>query len=458
MTQPRVAVVGGGLAGLSAAIDLTDAGWRVDLFERGRLLGGRATSFEVDGRVVDNGQHVYLACCTEFERFVARAGMSEALYLQDRFDVVAFARPASGRSGPIEGRLRAANLPAPLHLLASFAGYRHLSTRGKIQIARALLALRFKPQTAREDLSFFAWLRVQHQGADTIRSFWEPFMVPALNAPLERMNAAEAAFVISTAFFSNKDAARFGYSKVPLALIMDRCAQTLAGVHRSTAVLALDADAASVTLRTANEELRFDAAVLAVPPRALQRLLGDPARFGVPSLDAYQPFAIMDVHIWHDAGPLDFEFAALLDSPVQWVFQKAPGYLCCSISAADNLVTRPTAQMVSRAWDELRTFLPKLAGAKLVRGAATRNPEGTYLAAPGTVRPGPRTTRPNLAIAGAWTATGWPDTMESAVRSGSSAARVLIEQGAEDKSMRRPRGDSDSPQSSGAMSSMGAPS
>jgi hypothetical protein len=210
---------------------------------------------------------------------------------------------------------------------------------------------------------------------------------------------------------------------------MDRAAGRLDQVHRSCGVLALEADGAVVTLQTAGEERTFDAAVLAVPPRALLRLLGVPARFGVPPLDAYEPFAIMDVHVWHDAGPLDFEFAALLDSPVQWVFQKAPGYLCCSISAAGDLVARPTSEMVTRAWDELQAFLPKLAGAKLVRGAATRNPEGTYLAVPGTVRPGPRTTLPNLVIAGAWTATGWPDTMESAVRSGSSAARVLLERG-----------------------------
>jgi|SRR5579884_356221 len=416
----KIAVVGGGLAGLAAAIELKDVGRHVELFERSRLLGGRATSFEVDGHVVDNGQHVYLACCTEFERFVRRTGMQDALYLQDRFDVVAFSRTG------VRSKLRAANLPPPQHLFASFAGYRHLSMRGKLQIGRALIALKFKPQTARENLSFAQWLREHGQDADTIRSFWEPFMVPALNAPLERMNAAEAAFVISTAFLSSNGAARFGYSKVPLAHIMDRAAERLDAVHRCTAVLAIQADPDRVILRTSDEELHFDAAVVAVPPRALAKLLGDYAALGVPPLDAYEPFAIMDVHVWHDAGPLDFEFAALLDSPVQWVFQKAPGYLCCSISAAGELVAKPTSEMVARAWDELRTFLPKLAGAKLIRGAATRNPEGTYLAAPGSVRPGPRTALQNLAIAGAWTATGWPDTMESAVRSGIAAAQTLI--------------------------------
>ncbi len=421
MATAGVAVVGGGLAGLAAASYLKQSGWHVELFERSRLLGGRATSFEVDGHVVDNGQHVFLACCTEFMHFVERTGTGDALYLQDRFDVVAYSK-----SG-VRSRLRAADLPAPFHLLASFAGYRHLSVQGKMQIARALMTLMFNAKSAREDISFAQWLRGQRQGEETIRSFWEPFMVPALNAPLERMNAAEAAFVISTAFLHDRGAARFGYTKMPLAQIMDRAAVQLDRVHRSKGVLSMDADASRVVLRTAEDELQFDAAVFAVPPRALARITGEPERLGIPPLDTYEPFAIMDVHLWHDAGPLQFEFAALLDSPVQWVFQKAPGYLCCSISAADDLVSKPTTEMVDRAWQEARSALPELANAQLVRGAATRNPEGTYLAAPGTVRPGPRTNQPRVTIAGAWTATGWPDTMESAVRSGIAAARALIE-------------------------------
>lgn len=422
MAAPCVAVVGGGLAGLSAALELKDAGWHVELFERSRLLGGRATSFEVDGHVVDNGQHVYLACCTEFIRFVQRAGKADALHLQDRFDVVVYSK------GGERADLRAADLPAPFHLLASFAGYKHLPLRGKMEIARALVSLRMNPRSAREDLSFAQWLAMHGQGAQTIRSFWEPFMVPALNAPLERMNAAEAAFVISTAFLHDRGAARFGYTTVPLAQIMESAAARLDKVYRSSAVFVMEADPHGIALRTTEDELRFDAAVLAVPPRALAKLLGEPSRFGVPPLDVYEPFAIMDVHLWYEAQQeVDFEFAAILDSPVQWVFKKGEGYLCCSISAADELVSKPTTDMVAVAWAQVQAALPALAGARLIRGAATRNPEGTYLAKPGSPRPSARTALPNLAVAGAWTATGWPDTMESAVRSGLAAARILLE-------------------------------
>ena len=423
MAAPCVAVVGGGLAGLCAALELKDAGWHVELFERSRLLGGRATSFEVDGHVVDNGQHVYLACCTEFIRFVQRAGKADALHMQDRFGVVVYSK--SGERAD----LRAADLPAPFHLLASFAGYKHLPLSGKMEIARALISLRMNPSSAREDLSFAQWLAMHGQGAQTIRSFWEPFMVPALNAPLERMNAAEAAFVISTAFLRDRGAARFGYTTVPLAQIMESAAARLDKVHRSSAVFVMEADPHGIALRTTEDELRFDAAVLAVPPRALAKLLGEPSRFGVPPLDVYEPFAIMDVHLWYEAQQEDvgFEFAAILDSPVQWVFKKGEGYLCCSMSAADELVSKPTTDMVAVAWAQVQAALPALAGARLLRGAATRNPEGTYLAKPGSPRPSARTTLPNLAVAGAWTATGWPDTMESAVRSGLAAARVLLE-------------------------------
>lgn len=420
MASPAsVAVVGGGLAGLAAATRLKRAGARVELFERSRLLGGRATSFEMDGHVVDNGQHVYLACCTAFIDFVREYAPPGTLHTQERFDVTVFSK--DGR----RSRLRAANVPPPFHLFASFAKYAHLPVAGKVQIARALVSLKLDPRSAREDISFAQWLREHGQSAQTVRAFWDPFMVPALNAPLDRMTAAEAAFVIDTAFLHDRDAARFGYSTVPLATIMEGAAKTLDAVHRSSAVFSLDATGAGVTLRTADSEHSFEAAVIATSPRSMAKLLPATAAQSLPPLDTYEPYAIMDVHLWYDGPELDFEFAAILDSPVQWVFRKAEGYLCCSISDAGELVAKPSAEMAQLAWNEVRAALP-LGGATLLRGAATRNPEGTYLPRPGTVRPGARTALPNLALAGAWTATGWPDTMESAVRSGIAAAQVLL--------------------------------
>lgn len=418
MAQQRIAVVGAGLAGLSAGLDLKDAGTRVELFERSRLLGGRATSFEVDGVEVDNGQHVFLACCTEFVAFAKRVGMERFLHLQDRFDALVLAR--DGRAG----RLRAGSLPAPLHLAGSFLRYPHLSGGAKLRVVRALAAALASGAGAG---SFEAWLERTGQNAETRRAFWDPFFIPALNAPFERVDNADAMFVLSTAFLKNATAARFGFSTVPLAHFAAAAAARFDAVHLSTAVLGIEPSEANVALRLLDgRSIAFDAVVLAVPPRALAKLLGDPEAYGIRDLDAFDPFPIVDVHLWHDGGRAGFDFAAALDSPLQWIFEKTPGYLCCSFSAADRYARLGTAELESFAWSEVREFVPALRAAALLRSSVTRNPEATYLPRLGVRRPAQRTTHPAVAVAGAWTETGWPDTMESAVRSGRAAARALV--------------------------------
>ncbi len=421
MDARRIAVVGAGLAGLSAALELKDHGCRVEVFERSRLLGGRATSFEIGGREVDNGQHVFLGCCTEFVRFAGRVGMADRLHLQRRFDALLLSRDG------IASRLRAAPLPAPLHLLASFGRYRHLRLGGKLRVARAFASAFF--ERGDPGATFDAWLASHRQDAPTRRAFWDPFFIPALNAPLDRASAADALFVLSTAFLRGAGAARFGFSTVPLAHLAEAAALRVDAVHRSTAVLGVELASepvARVRLRLAGDRAAsFDALVLAVPPRAVAKLLGDPERFGVIGLDGYAPYPILDVHFWHDRGSLGFEFAALLESPLQWVFEKEPGYLCCSVSAGDEYLALPAADLERLVWEELVAFLPALRGAAPVRSAATRNPEATFLPLLGMRRTPQRTAYPAIAIAGSWTDTGWPDTMESAVRSGVAAADVL---------------------------------
>jgi squalene-associated FAD-dependent desaturase len=415
----RIAVVGAGLAGLAAALDLHERGYEVEIYERTRLLGGRATSFEVGGREIDNGQHVFLHCCDRFIDFVERVGMRDALREQDRFDALVLARDGT------TARLRAAALPAPLHLLASFAGYTHLDVAGRLRVARALVsaALAGKPDAA---LTFDDWLERNGQDTATRRAFWDPFFIPALNASFDRVSATDAMFVISRAFLRDASASRFGFSTVPLAHIAAAAAARVSAVHLSTAVLELEVreDGADLILPDSGRE-RFDAVVLAVSPRTTAKLLQSPERFAVRALDTYDPYPIVDVHLWHDSGRLGFDFAAVLDSPVQWVFEKDAGYVCCSISAAGEVLTVPTAELERMAWAELQTFVPALRGARVMHAAATRNPEATYLPRPGAPRTLQRTSHPRLAIAGSWTETGWPDTMESAVRSGALAAEAI---------------------------------
>jgi squalene-associated FAD-dependent desaturase len=430
--QQRIAVVGAGLAGLAAALELKDAGSRVELFERSRLLGGRATSFEIDGREVDNGQHVFLACCTEFIAFARRIGMERHLHVQERFDALVLARDGTS------GHLRATDFPAPLHLLASFARYPHLRLGGKVRVGRALasaLLARGKAAGQADWQTFEAWLVDAGQDAETRRAFWDPFFIPALNAPFECVSRADAMFVLSTAFLSDPGAARFGFSTVPLAHLAQAAADCLDAVHLATPVVGISSDDGAdgaVCLNVLGDRSfgGFDAVVLAIPPRVLAKVLGDARRYGIAGLDAFEPYPIVDVHLWHDGPGMGNDFAAALDSPLQWIFEKAPGYLCCSFSAADEYLRLPTSELEALAWREVRAFVPALRESSLLAGAVTRNPEATYLPRIGAARPGQTTSVPAVAVAGGWTDTGgWPDTMESAVRSGRLAARAVMRAG-----------------------------
>src|SRR5437763_1622308 len=366
MAAGPVAVVGGGLAGLSAALELKRLGFEVDLLERSRLLGGKATSFEVAGVEVDNGQHVYLACCTELVDFMQQlgyvcSGEGAPLFLQERFEAMLLAR------GRRRARLRAARLPAPWHPLPALLRYPYLSPVGRLQLGRPLLDAR-KP--ARPGETFASWLARHHQSVAARRAFWEPFLVPALNAPLHEVAADAALFVIATAFLQDAGAARFGYARVPLGRIAAAAGHRIDRVYLRTPVMGLDMGAGPAgepVLRGVIVEdgstLRYDAVVLAVPPARLKRVLRRPEAFGISGLDDFQTAPIVDVHLWYDVSTLGFGFAALLDSPVQWVFEKGPGYLCCSMSAADRYVSWPASDLVDLCHGELAAVLPALRNA-----------------------------------------------------------------------------------------------
>ena len=414
----HVAVIGAGLAGLAAALDLKRHGCRVTLVERSRLLGGKTTSFMVGDQEMDSGQHAILGCYTSFLELAEELGMRGDLRLQERFEVLMLS--GGGRS-----RLRALHLPAPLHLAIPFLGFRGLSLRARLQVVRALIAAR-RRHLGEDVETFAAWLTRHGQGAQARQGFWEPFLVPALNAPFDRVSAAAGLFVVRTALLGDRHAARIGYATVPLARFAEHAAERCDDVRLRTALTGLRVEDGRLrALVLGDAEIEVDAAVLAIPPERLGRVTGAEA-LRVEGLERFESQPIIDVHLWYDRSLGDLDFAAMTGSPVQWIFAKGPGYLCCSLSSAAGLVARPEDQLVALADAELRSRLTELAGATLLRGVAIRDPDATFVPAPGLERPGPATALSNAFLAGCWTDTGWPATMEGAVRSGRAAARALL--------------------------------
>ncbi len=415
----KAVVIGAGLAGLAAARALLAAGHQVTVLERSRLLGGKATSFVAGEVEVDNGQHVFLGCFDAWLGLVGEAGMADALHLPARFEV-ALLGPHGNRV-----RLRAGRLPSPLHLAPALLGHRLLGPGGRVRVARAMMAAR-KPARPGETLA--GWLRRRGQGPRERTLFWDPFLVPALNAPPEEVDAEAGLFVLRTAFLGRPGASRIGWSKVPLGRIAEALAAGLDVRLRQPALeLVVEGDAVR-GVRSAGGELEAGGVVLAVPPDQASRLL--PAAAQVSGLEQIRSQPIVDVHLWYDPERLELpwrlDFAALAGSPVQWVFRKHPGYLCCSLSAASEAVGLAEEELVERCHRELARVLPALRGLSPLRGRATRDPAATFVPTPGLRRPGPETGVRGLVLAGAWTDTGWPATMESAVRSGQAAARVLL--------------------------------
>jgi squalene-associated FAD-dependent desaturase len=451
MTARRVVVIGGGLAGITAAIQLREAGLEVMLLESRPRLGGAATSYQRAGLMIDNGQHVFLRCCTSYQELLSRLGMTGSVTIQDRFDVTVL-----GADGP--ARLRRSALPSPLHLSRALLGYRLLPLAERAKVGRAALAFRrADPASAvldREPLG--DWLAARGQGERARRRLWDLFIISALNIDGDQASTALAAKVIKTALLGRNDAADIGMATVPLGrLHADATASLLARIGarvrlgaRATAVErradggllvrlargeAAAADDGSARPE-AGQSLPADGIVLAVPADQAARLAGAAGVAAAADWAGLGHSPIVNVHVRYDRRVMNLPFIAAVDSPVQWVFDKTRQagvsdgqYLAVSVSAADALVDVPTAAIRELFEAELARLFPAAAGASIRDFFVTRERRATFRQAPGSgaLRPGAGTSVPGLVLAGAWTATGWPDTMEGAVRSGHSAAREL---------------------------------
>jgi squalene-associated FAD-dependent desaturase len=448
MSSKSVIVIGGGLAGLSSAVALAEAGFRVRLLEKRPHLGGRAASYVLPGgEHVDNCQHVTLGCCTNLEDFYRRVGAANQIRF---FDRLLFAAPDGKR-----GAISSVALPPPLHMGPAFASYPLLGWADKRGIAQALLSIARsggKPadlasNNAGENVTMLVWLQKHRQTERAIRRFWEVILVSALDEELDRIDARYGIDVFWKAFLSTRGGYRVGIPRVPLGDLYEGCRKSLAAqggeVQLRAGVrgfLVVDGRVEGVEREDGTVETA-DYYLAAVPQDILPELLpnavveSEPAFFNLRHL---KTSPITGVHLWFDRTVMSEPFLTLLDSTTQWVFNKTQlsgeaaenggQYLQLVISASYGLTSRTRQEIIAMCLEELRGVLPATRDAVLVKGTVVKEMSATFSPAPGSDRwrPAQKSPLAGLFLAGDWTLTGWPSTMEGAVRSGYLAAEAIL--------------------------------
>ncbi len=447
------AVVGGGVAGLAAAEALSRAGRQVVLLEQRAELGGRISSWRDPGTgwYLDNGQHVWMPCCTELTDFFDRTGINDLIHVQPRLRVMFLER------GRREAVLEAWNLPAPFHLLLPFLTFSPLSPRERVALLRGLYSLkRSRNRLLGEGggSTFGEWLAGRHQPPRVIECFWAPVITSILNQGVDEVRTDLAAMALLTSFLAGKGDANLAWLSQPHGTVWDRVAGFLEGrgvsVRRGTGVegIQLEGEEAGnprvAALRLAGgERLPVAGVVTALPPGGLRKLLpaawNDTTPFAEGSGLEWSP--ILNLHVWYDRAVTTEPHLCVLNSPLQWIFVKpgqTPGegrdpvpataqHLDLMVSASDRFLGQDVEETTRLLLGELEAVLPGAGTARLLATALVHETRATFRAVPGSEdhRPSQSTPVRGLAIAGAWTATGWPSTLEGAVRSGRAAASAL---------------------------------
>lgn len=436
-TQPTVAVAGGGLAGLAAACALADAGFRVTLFEKRPFLGGRASSYEHPGtgEVIDNCQHVLFRCCTNLVEFYQRIGVAESIRWYDK---MTFLEP-----GGRESVMQSSSLPAPLHTAPSFLRFPFLSAADKFAIAQALIPLTLSAQRD-NGKSFQDWLQLHGQTEGAIERFWKPILISALSEDLDRVSLSAAAQVVRVSMMSPA-ARQMGVPTAPLTELYNAAGAYVTArggeMRFRSSIEAFQPGSTEVQVRSGSQEQAFDYLVLALTFDALDRVLPQspesaPLR---EKISHFETSPITGIHLWFDRQISDLDHAVLLDRTVQWMFHKSRilrrnegtknegSYVELVVSSSKSLIDRSRGDIIEMAVGELREFFPAARGANLVKSTVIKELHATYSPRPGidAHRPNAPTAWPRVFLAGDWTATGWPATMEGAVRSGYIAAEAL---------------------------------
>ena len=439
-------MIGGGLAGLSSAVALAETGHRVRLLEKRPHLGGRAASYVLPGgEHVDNCQHVTLGCCTNLEDFYRRIGAAEKIRF---FGRLLFSAPDGQR-----GTMQAGALPPPLHMTVSFAMFPLLGWADKFAIARALLVIARsggRPKDLSNDaggLTMLAWLRKHRQTDRAIGRFWDVILVSALDEQLDRIDARYGIDVFWKGFLSTRGGYRIGIPCVPLGELYDGCKEAI-GLRGGEVLLRAGARGFQVAGDQVTGVEREDGSIetadyyiAAVPQDILPGLLPAAVVKREPvfsNLQNLRSSPITGVHLWFDRKVMSEPFLTLLDSTTQWVFNKTQlsgdgarsqgQYLQLVISASYSLVPRSRQEIIELCINELRGVLPAIRDAKLMKGTVVKETSATFSPAPASDqwRPAQKSPLTGLFLAGDWTSTGWPSTMEGAVRSGYLAAEAIL--------------------------------
>jgi len=443
-----VVVVGGGLAGLAAAVALAEEGLRVCLLEKRPHLGGRATSYSLpNGEEVDNCQHVTMGCCTNLSDFYRRAGAAGKIRFYERL----FFLDTRGHRGVIEP----AGFAAPLHLAPSFVLFPSLGFTDKRGVARAMLHIAWsggRPPGIK-GISMLDWLQGMGQTQPAIERFWRTVLVSALNEELDRTDAVYGVEVFWKAFLANRGGFAVGIPVVPLAELYDGCRAPIerrGGEVRTRAgmkSLRLVGDKVTGVTLEDGTAMQADYVISALPHTGFLELMPaaqldrEPAFAGVRNLETSP---ITGVHFWLDRPVMQEPFLTLLDRTTQWIFNKtllsaqsgssrtpaqAGGqYLQLVISASYDLVQRSRQEIINLCLRELHEAIPASRAARLEKATVIKEVNATFSPRPGCDRwrPSQGTSLKGFFLAGDWTRTGWPATMEGAVRSGYLAAEAIL--------------------------------
>jgi squalene-associated FAD-dependent desaturase len=427
----NVVVIGGGVSGIVAALDCAAAGANVTLVEVRPRLGGAAYSVAHDGLWFDNGQHVFLRCCTAYIDLLARLGSETLVELQPRLDI-----PVMTPGGPTL-RLRRNGAPPPLHLAAALLRYSHLSLRERISAGRAALAL--GRQQLDDSRTLGDWLTEHGQSPRAIATLWDLIALPTLNLPAAEASLALGAFVFQRGLLADAAAGDVGLHRAPLQQIIgDPAAAALAragvSVHLRWRTQRVTAIGDRFAVVGPDSWLGADAVVVAVPHDRAAALLPAEALRGAAWPGALRSSPIVNLHLVYDRRVFEHRFAAGVGTPLQYLFDRSPAdwtgrqYLAVSLSSARAEMGMSTQALRERFVPALEELLPEAAAAELEHFSVSKEHAATFAALPGTaeLRPPPATAMAGLVLAGAWTATGWPATLEGAALSGHAAAEAVL--------------------------------